>query len=310
MMLRLLRNRNFIFFLAIALGLVFPQAASLGEPIMLWALALVMMLATTNVPNDFFRTPRAILKPSVAGIFMTYPLLGGIILTLSALFIEQEHFRTGFILVAAVPPAVAVIPFSGLLGGNVSYSLAGTVAAYIGALIIMPVFFHLSLGANFADPVTLIRIMVILIVLPVIFSRIIIFFNLADRIVPVKGLLTDWLFFIVMYTIIGTNRNLIIDNPLIILPSACIAFTATFVLGLIIEKTGAFFKIDRKEVNSLMLLGTLKNLGIAGGLALSLFSKETALPAAVYNIFMILYFIWLDLRKNLKDHAAETKTTY
>jgi len=48
---------------------------------------------------------------------------------------------------------------------------------------------------------------------------------------------------------------------------------------------------------SLLLLGTLKNQGIAGGLAITLFEKEAAIPSAIYSIFMIVYIMWLDWRK-------------
>ena len=52
-----------------------------------------------------------------------------------------------------------------------------------------------------------------------------------------------------------------------------------------------------------MLLGTLKNYGIAGGLALTLFSRKTALPAAVSSVFMIVYIIWLDLKKRRMEQV-------
>jgi len=55
--------------------------------------------------------------------------------------------------------------------------------------------------------------------------------------------------------------------------------------------------INRSTLTSLVLLGTLKNYGIAGGPALALFSKTTAIPASVSSIFMIVYIIWLDLQK-------------
>ena len=59
-MIHLLNNRNFIFILAITFGLVLPQAAQWTKILMMPALALVMMLATINVPNDYFLNIRAI----------------------------------------------------------------------------------------------------------------------------------------------------------------------------------------------------------------------------------------------------------
>ena len=57
--------------------------------------------------------------------------------------------------------------------------------------------------------------------------------------------------------------------------------------------------LDRRTLTSLVLLGTLKNYGIAGGLALTLFSQETALPATVSSVFMIVYIIWLNFKKRV-----------
>lgn len=296
-MIKLLNNRNFIFILAIILGLLLPKPAEWTKTLMMPALALVMTLATINVPDNFFLNPRSLLKPSLAGILMTYVILGSILLILSALLIEDENLRIGFVLIAAVPPAVAVIPFTAILDGNVSYTLSGTVASYIAALLIMPLFFVLFIGTSFQDPYKLIQIMILLIILPLILSRIILYRNWQDRLSPVRGLLTDWGFFIVLYSMIGVNRDLIFSTPLTVLPIAVIVFGTTFILGEAIQKICVFCNIDKKNMISLVLQGTLKNQGIAGGLAISLFEKEAALPSAIYSIFMILYIMWLDWRK-------------
>jgi len=296
-MFRFLNNRNLIFLLAIGFGLSLPQPAVWTKLMMMPALALVMTLATINVSNDYFLKPRAILIPSLFGILMTYVILGGVILAAAALLINTQNIWIGFVLIAAVPPAVAVIPFTAILEGNVSYTLSGTVASYLAALVIMPLMFWIFIGSGFADPYKLIRIMLLLIVLPLVLSRIILYFNWQDRIAPVRGLLTDWGFFIVLYSMIGVNRDLIFSQPLLIVPIAMVVLAATFVLGFVIEKVGVLAKVDKKNMISLVLLGTLKNQGIAGGLAIALFEKEAALPSAVYSVFMILYIMWLDLRR-------------
>lgn len=297
-MIRLLNNRNFVFILSITFGLVLPQAAEWTKTLMMPALALVMTLATINVPNDYFLKPRAILKPSLAGILMTYVILSGTILLVSALLIHDKNPWIGFVLIAAVPPAVAVIPFTAILEGNVSSTLSGTVASYLTALLIMPLMFWIFIGVDFDDPYKLVRIMLLLIIMPLVLSRVILYFNWQDRIAPVRGLLTDWGFFIVLYSIIGVNRDLIFNRPLSIVPVAGVVFFTTFVLGWAIQKTCLLFNVDKKNIISLVLQGTLKNQGIAGGLAIALFEKEAALPSAIYSIFMILYIMWLDWRKS------------
>ena len=295
-MLRLLGNRNVIFGLAVGLGLALPQGARWTASAMMPALALVMTLATIHVPNSYFRDPRAILAPSLAGIAMTYIVLGGVILTASALVVRDPNLWIGFVLIAAVPPAVAVIPFTAILEGDISYTLSGTVASYLAALLVMPVMFIVLVGTAFADPYKLIRIMLLLIVLPLILSRLILYLGWAGRIEPFRGLLTDWGFFIVLYSMIGVNRDLIFSQPMTIAPVALVVLASTFGLGAVVEKAGVFLKKDPPRIVSLVLLGTLKNQGIAGGLAMALFEKEAALPSAVYSVFMIVYILWLDLR--------------
>ena len=295
-MLRLLGNRNVIFGLAVGLGLALPQGARWTAPAMMPALALVMTLATIHVPNSYFLDPRAILAPSLAGIAMTYIVLGGVILTASALVVRDPNLWIGFVLIAAVPPAVAVIPFTAILEGDISYTLSGTVASYLAALLVMPVMFIVLVGTAFADPYKLIRIMLLLIVLPLILSRLILYLGWAGRIEPFRGLLTDWGFFIVLYSMIGVNRDLIFSQPMTIAPVALVVLASTFGLGAVVEKAGVFLKKDPPRIVSLVLLGTLKNQGIAGGLAMALFEKEAALPSAVYSVFMIVYILWLDLR--------------
>ena len=297
-MFKLLNNRNFIFLLSIVLGLLLPEPAQWTKLAMMPALALVMTLATVNVPNDYFLKPRDILVPSLWGMVMTYVVLGGVILAMAALLIPDRNLWIGFVLIAAVPPAVAVIPFTAILEGNISDTLSGTVASYLAALLVMPLLFWIFIGTGFADPYKLVRIMLLLIVLPLILSRVILYLKWHERIAPVRGLITDWGFFIVLYSMIGVNRDLIFSKPLAILPLAAVVLVATFVLGFVIEKTGALLKKEKKDMVSFVLLGTLKNQGIAGGLAIALFEKEAALPSAVYSIFMILYFMWLDWRRS------------
>ena len=83
-----------------------PQPAEWTKVLMMPALAVVMTIATLNVPNNYFLNLRAILKPSLVGIFMSYVILAGALLGLSALLIQDKNLWIGFVLIAAVPPAV------------------------------------------------------------------------------------------------------------------------------------------------------------------------------------------------------------
>jgi BASS family bile acid:Na+ symporter len=291
------RNRDFILVSAVVCGLALGRGASWTQPLVLPALAVVMTLSTMGVRSEMLRSPRDLWRPALSGLILNYLVLGGILLGLSFLLVREPAMNDGFVLLVAVPPAIAVIPFTEFLRGNTTFSLLATVACYLGALIITPLIALGFLGTNFIEPGTLIMVIVELIAAPLLISRVLLWTSLAPRLEPVKGPITNWSFFVVMYTIVGMNRELFLQRPLSLVPVALIALFSTFLLGTVIARVGKSMGLDRSTITSLVLLGTLKNYGIAGGMALTLFSKKTAIPAAISSIFMIVYIIWLDFEK-------------
>jgi bile acid:Na+ symporter, BASS family len=291
------RNRDFILILSVCCGLLIGKGATWTKPLVLPALAVVMTLSTLGVRRDTFGSGRGLWLPALSGLLLNYVMLGGVLLGLSHVIISEAAIRDGFVLLVAVPPAIAVIPFTDILEGNTGFSLLATVVCYLGALVITPLIALGLLGTGFVEPWLLILVIVELILAPLIVSRILLWTSLARRLEPVKGAITNWSFFVVMYTIVGLNREMFLHRPLALVPVAVIAVASTFVLGALIERVGRLMRIDRPTLTSMVLLGTLKNYGIAGGLALTLFSQKTALPATVSSVFMIVYIIWLDFKK-------------
>jgi BASS family bile acid:Na+ symporter len=293
----ILRNRNIIFLLALTFGLVVPYAAPVTRHLVLPALALAMALSMMDITGDLFLHPRSLFFPALLGIIMSYIILGNIIIGISALVIRDEMLWTGFVLLAAAPPAVAVIPFSGFLRGNGPLSLIGTVGAYLGALVIIPLISFTLLGAAAFDPYKLLLIALELILLPLAVSRLLISRKWNKRIESSRGAITNWSFFVVLYTMIGLNRDMILIHTTTLLPVVFVTGITMFILGLLIDLVCHLFQISTETRTSLVLLGTLKNQGLAGGLALTLFGQEASLPAAVSTIVMIFYVIWLDFKK-------------
>ncbi len=256
-----------------------------------------MTLSTMGVKSEMLRSPRELWRPALSGLLLNYLLLGGVLLGLNSLMVREPAMKDGFVLLVAVPPAIAVIPFTDLLRGNTTFSLLATVACYLGGLIITPLIALGFLGTNYIDPRSLIMVIVELIALPLLISRVLLLTSMAARLEPIKGTITNWSFFVVTYTIVGLNQELFLQRPLTLVPVFVIALISTFLLGWVIDRIGKSMRIDHPTLTSLVLLGTLKNYGIAGGLALALFSKKTAIPASVSSIFMIVYIIWLDFEK-------------
>ena len=303
-MKKLLRNRDFILILSLVFGLLFGQGAQWVRPLILPVLALVMTLSTMLISSRMFRSPSALIIPCVLGIVMNYLVLSGTILMIASLLISDEALWTGFVVLASVPAAVAVIPFADFLKGNAFYALVGAMGAYLSGIVIMPLIIFGFLGKNFAvEPDKLVITIVMLIVLPLMASRLLMWAGIDKRIAPFRGTITNWSFFLVVYAIVGLNRELFIERPLSLIPVAIIAIASTFVLGFIIEGFARLFRIDQGITTSLVLLGTLKNYGIAGGMALALIGEESAVPATVSTVFMIVYIIWLGFRARMRGKS-------
>jgi BASS family bile acid:Na+ symporter len=303
---KLIRNRNFIFILALLLGLFFGQGAKGTEKMVLPALGLVMTLATMGVSGGIFLSPGKLLRPALWGIALNYGLLGGLILGLSGLLITEEELRAGFVIMTAVPPAVAVIPFSLILNGNQALALIGTMGCYLAALAVTPLTAYLFLGGGFGDPVKIMTIMGELILVPLLLSRVLLWTGWVRKIEPWRGTLTNWSFFLIVYTIIGLNRQLFFNQPGTLILPAGIALTSTFLLGWVIETIGRLRGVDSQTTITMVLLGTHKNTGLAAGLALSLFSDKTAVPATITTIFMLVYMIRLSIRQQGSDPEAHS----
>jgi len=139
---------------------------------------------------------------------MNYGILGAVLFGFKALLIHEEALRAGFIIVIAVPPAVAVIPFTMLLKGDSPFSLVATIGCYLGALVLMPLIAVGFLGSEFVDQSKLIWIMIELILIPLVLSRFLLWTGLSQKIEPYKGTLTNWGFFLVTYTIVGLNQSI------------------------------------------------------------------------------------------------------
>ena len=292
------RNRDIILMLALVLGLGLGQFAVYTEKLVLPALGVVMTLSVLEVPVTIFRHWSSLLRATAAGLGMSFLLLGGLLLLLSRLAIREQELVNGFIILASVPPAVAVIPFTRFLEGDERFTLLGAVGCYLAALVLTPLLSLLLLeGGVLVQPQQIAIIVAKLILLPLLLSWLLQWLNWAEKIAPYKGALTNWSFFLITFTIVGLNRQLFLHQPLTLLPVFAIALCSTFLWGEIVERFCRWQKLEHPLMVSLVLLGTLKNYGLAGGLALTLFSTQTSVPAAVSTVFMIVYVIWLNAKK-------------
>lgn len=293
---RLLRNRNFILILALVLGIVLGKVANWTAQLIFPVLALAMTVTATQISSRAFLPLRGLVRPMLLAIALNYLVFGTVVLTMAWWLMPDRELWTGFVLVAAAPPGVGIIPFTYILAGDTRLSVIGTVGAYLAALVIMPAMGLLLVGESFVQPVKLITILVELVVVPLVLSRLLLATGFARRIERWRGTIVNWSFFLVIFTVVGLNREVFLRQPKVLGLTSAVAIVSVFVLGYLME-----FALKRRGVTraarvSLTLLGTMKNSAVAAGTALALFEERASMPAVVVGVFTVVYIVWLSLR--------------
>jgi BASS family bile acid:Na+ symporter len=289
------RNRNAILLLAVALGLGVGYLAEYTQALVVPGLALIMALSTTSISNADFVRIRSMVRPILLALFLTYVILGGFMLLMAYYLVDDRALWAGFVLLAMVPPAVAVVPYSYILGGEVTFTLFGMLGAYLLALGLTPGMTTFILGTGAVDPMQIFITLAELVVAPLIVSRLVRLKHFSERIhiAEWRGAAVNWGFFLVIFTIVGLNRSVFFGEYDVLWRVALISLVFTFLLAYVIDRLSRLWHISRPSRVSLVLLGTTKNFGLASALALTLFGERAAIPGAVGTVFSILCIVWL-----------------
>jgi BASS family bile acid:Na+ symporter len=253
-------------------------------------------MSVMGVSPQLFLDFKKVARPILISLLLNYGILTFAFIGLATLLISEYELWAGFIMLGAVPAAVAVIPFTYHLEGDVDFSLLGTVASYLAALAIIPAISIAFLGVSIVQPEQLLITIGQLIAIPLGVAQILRRTGIAQKLDKCRGSIVNWSFFVVVYTIVGLNRDSFLQEPLTLLRIAIISFLSTFVLSAIINRIALSIGKDKPGRISLMLLGTRKNYGLAAAIALTIFSPRAAMPAAVAMVFAIGHFIWLTFR--------------
>lgn len=124
---RLLRNRNFIFYFVPLSRDSYGGSAHFIKDAVIPILALSMIISTTTVLHNVLSSLKLMIKPPLfTGVFLNYVFHGSLLLLIGSLLIENADFWKGFMVIAAVPPAIAIIPFSIFLKGDSEFALFGS----------------------------------------------------------------------------------------------------------------------------------------------------------------------------------------
>ncbi len=164
------------------------------------------------------------------------------------------------------------------------------------ALLLMPLMAITLAGTSLIQLLRLLSILLQLIVLPLLLSRLVLASPLRAHIDRWRGTIVNWAFTLLFFTVIGLNRDALLNEPSVLLRSGVIALTGNFGLSFALDWLRQRGPIDRATRVSYILMGTIKNTSLGAATALSLFSERTSIPAAIVSATNVLYMVWLGIR--------------
>jgi len=243
------------------------------------ALILAMTVSLTEVR---FRglSARAEVGAFGRAFLWNYGVLSGVILALSFLY-AQPDMRHGWIVMAAGPSAVAIVPLTTTFRGNTRTLL------YLAAFGLYPLI-TLAFAGEPVDVRELAVQMVLQIALPLAASRPLMRSATLARYRPP---VVNASFFLLVFALVGLNRNVFFQDPGLIGGLAGGAFLRTWGIGAAVFVISGRLGAGRAQRVSDALFASLKNLAMAALFALSLFGPAAALPAIVSLFFEISWLV-------------------
>jgi BASS family bile acid:Na+ symporter len=209
--------------------------------------------------------------------------------TIAMAFLFTGDLRNGWILAAAVPSAVSVIPFTLILGGDMEGTLVSSAALYIIALVLTPILTLVFIG-HAVSVETLLWYVLMLIAVPVVVSR-------GLRRVKIdpygRSVAINISFAVLVIAVAGANREVFFGEPGLLLALIAVAVIKTFGIGVFMDWYGKRKKVAWEQRVPQVLFATHKNTGMAAALAIALLGAQAAMPAAVCMTVDIAWLIFV-----------------
>jgi BASS family bile acid:Na+ symporter len=254
-----------------------------------------MSLSTTQITFPELTHIRNYVWDIFLVFIINYIFLSGLILLANHLFVKDHDLYVGFVIMAAIPSAVAVLPFTYLLKGEMMVSLMGSASLYLLALIMAPLISLRLLDVGKIEPMELTLVLIQLILIPFLVSRVLLRWRAFRQIIKGNSsIFVNLAFFLIIYTVIGMNRSIFLKHFDFLILLSSIAFLRTFVSGHLVDLLSRLFGTDRERRMSYVLFGSFKNLGLAAAIAIVLFNERAAIPSAVAIPFELIFFVWFN----------------
>ena len=271
----------------VALGLVVGLATG-GFPVGSKEISqLTLVIANTFALTEItFRaiSPRAELRRFLFAIALNYGVLTGACLAFAFLSPDPD-IRNGWVVMAAVPPAIAVVPITSYLRGDTRRAVISLALLYVLGLVLVPLItlVFTSRSARIED---LAVQTLLLVAVPIVGSR---FVRRVQGVATVRTTVVSVSFFFLVVAIAGSTRTPLVSRPDLVVSLAVEAFARTFLLGGAVFAVMWYLRRPREERVAATVFASFKNLGLTVVLAFAVYNATASLPSIVSLVFEILW---------------------
>jgi len=270
----------------LVLGLLTGGSPLFAKEVSTLFLIIAMTLALTEIRLEGLRFRRE-LRAFSAAFFWNYVVLTGLVLAFAFLTPDPD-LRAGWVVMAAVPSAIAVVPLTSIFRGNVRSTLISTALLYGAALVLFPAVTIVFAGRT-TPPADLAVQTILQIGVPIVASRALTRVPAMERHRPTGVNLS---FLVLVAVVAGANRSAFADLGLVLSLSGA-GLLRTFGIGLAVFGLATVLKRPQDQRIAWTLFGSFKNLGLTALLAFSIFGSTAAVPAIVTLFYEILWLVAL-----------------
>ncbi len=307
--LKLINHRDFILLSAFVSGLAIGDQISFLAEYSIYVLALVMIISTTGFSFRAWQPINKALKTILIASFLNYIVFSLTLILVSWWLMPSEVLWIGFIIIAASPPGIAIIPFSAVLKGDINFSVSGVFGAHIIAMAIAPLMLIIFIGNSLINPIKILLILVQLIIVPLITSRFLRHRKIRPKVDKYRGTVVNWGFFMIIAPIVGLNREVFFSQPDILFRCSLTLLISMFGLAYLLQLILIKLKKDKPFIISAAMTLAIKSSAFSAVTALAFFGEKAALPSAVLAVFVIFFVIVFSFttKRFLKFGNAQTR---
>ena len=230
-------------------------------------------------------------KGSLVSIALCYGINTVTTILIGLMFFDsQKEVWYGWVMLASMPCAIAVVTAATLMKERIETAVLAVTATYLAGIVLTPLLSFALIG-DAVDPLKILEYILLFIILPVIFSRLLAHVKLKRE---VKVPVINFTMAVMVFCSVNSNRATLEGDPTLVLLVLAAVILRVLVLNgimwMLISKTS----FAGGSEGTYQVLGVWKNTGLS--VSMSMIILE-AMPAAVIPCFisLIVETLWFSL---------------